>query len=428
MKGDQRGLMNQSSELLRGREAAELLGVKRATLYAYASRGLVRSEPGTEGNARLYRRSDIERLMARSHARSGHGPVAASALRWGEPVLESALTAIRDGGLWYRGHSAAALAEAGAPFEVVAELLWTGRMHGDDNEGGDIAPPVFTSPGFGARPPDIAALLPKNAEALPSLALAAAVMGAHDSERFHAPPEAEHARARSIILCLAAALGLGVDPKRTAAALAAGSIARAVLIGLGARPTPAAVRAVNAALVLSADHELNASAFAVRVAASAGADLYACMSAGLAAISGTEHGGSCDRVEALVAEAGRPERAGDVVRERARRGEAIPGFGHRLYPKGDPRAPLLLTAAAELAPNRVAVRTLLAIVSAMKEAKREPPSIDAGLVALAAALGAPNGSAAGIFAVGRSAGWLAHAFEQREAGFMVRPRAHYTGR
>lgn len=420
MNVDQRRFINQPSELLSGAEAAALLGIKRETLYAYASRGLLRSEPGQGGGrARRYHRADIERLKVRSDARAGHGAVAAGALRWGEPVLESAITSIRDGGLFYRGSSAVELATSGAPLESVAELLWTGRR--------DAPVEPIRPAGFGARPEEIAALLPRGARPLTSLALAAAVMGAHDPERFHAPLEAELTRARHIVRCLAAALALGDDPKRVGPALRAGSVAEAVLIALGARVTRASARAVSTALVLSADHELNPSTFAVRVAASAGADLYACVSAGLATLSGPEHGGACDRIEALAAEAGRPERVRAVVHDRARRGEAVPGFGHRLYPDGDPRAAPLLAAAQRLAPKNDVLRTLLALADAMRASGREPTSVDTALVALASALGARPGSAVGIFAVGRSAGWIAHALEQRASGFIVRPRARYIG-
>jgi citrate synthase len=188
-------------------------------------------------------------------------------------------------------------------------------------------------------------------------------------------------------------------------------------------------RALDAALVTSADHELNASTFAVRVAASTGADLYACMAAGLAALSGPRHGGACDRIEALVAETGRPERAAEIVRERFRRGETVPGFGHPLYPDGDPRGRLLLDEARRLSGRPgPALRTLFALVEAMRRAEREAPTVDVGLVALSSALGLPGGTAAGLFAIGRTAGWIAHALEQRSAGFLLRPRARYIGR
>lgn len=401
-----------------GREAAALLGVKRETLYAYASRGLVRSEPGGAGRERRYSREDLERLKARRDARSGHGPVAAGALRWGEPVLESALTAIEPAGPRYRGRPSAELAAA-ASFEAVAELLWSGSLP----EPG----PRWPVTGLGLRGASLAALLPDDAPPLVTLALAVPALGAADPDRYNVGPEAERARARALVLRMAALAGAGGDAARAKAALAEGAVARALLVSLGVRATARAEAAMSRALVLSADHELNVSAFAVRVAASAGADLYACVSAGLAALSGPRHGGMVDRVEALVAEAGRPERARAVVQERARRGEEVPGFGHPLYPAGDPRGALLLAAATELAPRSPAVRTIEAIAEAMREAGREPPSLDLGLAAIGAAIGLPPRTAVAMFAIGRAAGWLAHAFEQRAAGFLLRPRARYVG-
>src|SRR3954464_16089784 len=106
-----------TTALLSAREAAALLDVKAATLYSYVSRGLLTSVPGTHGPSRLYARADVERLRARHVARAGHGAVAAGALRFGEPVLESALTAIDANGPRYRGHSAVELARAGTSFE-----------------------------------------------------------------------------------------------------------------------------------------------------------------------------------------------------------------------------------------------------------------------------------------------------------------------
>jgi citrate synthase len=129
-----------------------------------------------------------------------------------------------------------------------------------------------------------------------------------------------------------------------------------------------------------------------------------------------------------VVETGRPERAVEVVRERSRRGEGVPGFGHPLYPQGDPRARILLDEARSLAPRPHApLKTLLALVKAMRDAHREEPTLDAGLVAVASALRLGPGSAAGLFGVSRAAGWIAHALEQRAAAFLLRPRARYVG-
>ncbi|APR87360.1 Citrate synthase (si) [Minicystis rosea] len=422
---DQRGFVNQPSAIkatpawLSGAEAAAFLGVKRETLYAYASRGLVRSEPGEKGRGRRYRREDLVRIKARSDARAGHGPVAAGALRWGEPVLESALTAIDEGGPRYRGHAAVGLADRSS-FEAVAELLWTGALPDER--------PAWRAEGLGLRAASLAALLPDRCHPLTVLSVAVPAIGAGDPGRFDATMDAERKRARALILRMAALLGFtGESHAQAREAAAAESVARAALIGLGARPTARAERAVDRALVLIADHELNASAFTVRVAASARADLYACVSAGLATLSGPRHGGVCDRVEALVAETKHPARARQVIEERMRNGAGVPGFGHPLYPAGDPRATAMLAAAIEIAPRNAGVATMRALVEAMHALGHEPPTSDIGLVSLTLALGLPPGSAAALFALGRTAGWVAHAFEQREAEFLLRPRARYVG-
>lgn len=401
-----------------GREAAEMLGVKRETLYAYASRGLLRSEPGAAGRARRYAREDVERLKARHDARRGHGPVAAGALRWGEPVLESALTAIDPAqGPRYRGRPALELAGR-ASFEAVAELLWSGA---------EPAAPRWEAAGLGLRLASLTALLPAESPPLETLALAVPALGAADSGRYNAGVEAELARARALILRMAALAGAGTDAERARPALAEAGVARALLVSLGGALSGRSEALLRQALILCADHELNASAFAVRVAASAGADLYACVSAGLAALSGPRHGGAVDRVEALISEVARPERAREVVQERSRRGEEVPGFGHPLYPDGDPRGARLLAAAHEHSPRNPRLRTIAAVVEAGREAGREGPTLDLGLAAVGAALGLAPRMSAAIFALGRVAGWIAHALEQRAAGFLLRPRARYVG-
>ncbi|WP_308789544.1 citrate/2-methylcitrate synthase [Polyangium mundeleinium] len=420
---DQRGLINpstgfdnQPSDLLSGPEAAALLGVKRETLYAYASRGLVRSVPSEGGRSRLYVREDLERLKARSDARRGHGPVAASALRWGEPVLSSTITTIGPEGPRYRGHAATTLAASGVPFESVAELLWTGALPEER--------PPWTLPQDPALPASrLADLVPEGAPPLATLALAVPALAARDPLRFAATEEAELPRARALIRRLAALSALPSGARRANTALAEPTITRALLVALGGKRSDRAEAALERALVLLADHELATSTFAVRVTASTGADLYACVSAGIAAVSGPKHGGACDRIEAVVAEVGRPERARAVVAARARRGDTVLELGHPFYPDGDPRTPPLLVAARAEAPRKTSVAALFALLDATKEAGHPPPSVDVGLVALCLALGLPPGAATTIFAIGRLAGWIAHALEQRRDPTLLRPRS-----
>jgi len=396
-------------------EAARLLGVKLPTLYAYVSRGLLRSLPGGRGRARRYLRSDVDALARR-------GPsvrAAAGALRWGEPILESAITAMTPEGPAYRGRLAVELAAARVSFEAAAELLWTGDLP---------EPPVSWAPSDAPELEGVLPLLPADAPHASVLPVLVAARAARDAGRFDTSPEAVLPRARRTLRLLAAGLALPRAPSRARRALKAAAIAEVVARAFGIASDPATLDAIDALLILLADHELNASTFAARVAASAHADLYAMLQAGLATLSGPLHGATSDRFEALLVEVGTPERAERAVQERARRGERIPGFGHPFYgPAGDPRARALLERAWERAPGQPSLAVVNAVIGAMERAHKPPPNVDSAAVALRAALGMPAGAVAGLFAVGRAAGWVAHALEQYASGHLLRPRARYRG-
>ncbi|NPD27145.1 citrate synthase [Corallococcus exiguus] len=435
-------------ELLRAEEAAALLGVKRATLYTYVSRGLVRCVPEKGTKENRYLRADVERLKTRHDARAGHAAVASGALRWGEPVIDSSVSRISEEGLSYRGHDAVELATRGHRFEDVAELLWTGHLPREStawpapeapwDNAGSTEPPVrgkrqSASERVASTPRDallvsptaLSAMLPRDTPPLSALAALVPLIAASDAGRFAAPVEQDMLRARRIIRHLGAWVCVAQAPGRVSRALKEPTVAASLATAWDAKPKRTA-ELINLALVLCADHELNTSTFAARVTASSGADLYACISAALAAISGHRHGGACDRVEALIAEVGRPERAAQVVHGRLRRGEAVTGFGHRLYLKGDPRTPPLVAAALSVKPEAPKVRVARAVMDTMRDAGHPPPSLDWGLVMLADALGLPSGAATVLFSLGRTAGWVAHVLEQREQGHLLRPRARYV--
>jgi citrate synthase len=181
------------------------------------------------------------------------------------------------------------------------------------------------------------------------------------------------------------------------------------------------------ALVLYADNGLNPSSFTARCVASAGSTPYALVSAGLAALQGSKHGGACERAEGLLAEARESRGAHATVVARLRRGESIPGFGHPLYPEGDPRAAMLLDLIAEARPKSADVALSLALVKAVREVMNEQPTIDFAVVTLCRALGLPAGSALALLGVGRVVGWIAHGLEQYREGREIRPRARYAG-
>jgi citrate synthase len=418
---DQRRIDDQ--RWLDARAAAKHLGIQLRSLYAYVSRGQVRSVPGERGRGRLYAFADLERLRVRRDARSGHGPVAAGALRWGEPVLESSITAISVRGPAYRGRLAVDLADTNTPFENVAELLWTSLLSERP-----ITWPRREGLGFdaGALAPIARALTPP-IDRMPLLVQLAALA---DPERSDRRLEAFLGCGRRVIPLLAASLVTDLSAASLHEALSAGSVASILTRALGLGDT--ATTHFNRALVLLADHELNASSFTARVAASTDADAYACLAAALATLSGPKHGRASDEVARFVDEVGSPENARSAVRALRKKGGVPPGFGHPLYVGADPRAvPLIESARALLRepltrskPHERRAQTLLAVIQAAPDAE---PNVDVGLAALVASLGAPASTGPGLFAVARSAGWLAHAIEQRAAGFLLRPRARYTG-
>jgi len=340
--------------LLTSEQAAQALGVSKTSLYAYVSRGLLESVEGPN-RTRRYRWEDVERLRMRKQR-----PVEAAenALYGGLPSLESGISTIEPTRLCYRGHEVVQLARQ-ASIRQVAALLWTGSLEyplGEDSTHSWNGP--FLSGALGW----LAAQLEQ------------------DWSAWDLSPE-------------------GV--RRTG-----WRIYQAFRAQLPEHPR------LEQALILCADHELNASTFTARVAASTGANPYAVVSAALAALSGPKHGGATSQVEALFAEAAAcdPRQA---IAERLRRGDPVAGFGHPLYPQGDPRARALLDSNPQAQ----------AWVEAGQQLLNAYPTVDLGLVAL----GLPRGVAFQVFATGRCLGWIAHALEQYADGRMIRPRAFHRG-
>ncbi|HEY0302187.1 MAG TPA: citrate synthase, partial [Rhizomicrobium sp.] len=180
---------------------------------------------------------------------------------------------------------------------------------------------------------------------------------------------------------------------------------------------------IRRALVLLADHELNASTFTVRCAASTGISLYDAVIAGLVALKGPRHGG----VGPLAAKLLDTLLAGDIaaiVRERVALGERFPGFGHMVYQDGDPRAVSLFGALVKLDIDR---RLAVEIPERIKEATGAFANCDYALAVMRRVLGRPAGSETTLFAMARVAGWVAHASEQLESKKLIRPRARYIG-
>ncbi|QDG49425.1 helix-turn-helix domain-containing protein [Persicimonas caeni] len=402
-------------KLFDSKEAAAYLGVKTSTLYAYVSRGLLDSVQATDDSRRRqYRKADLDRLKQRSDAHAGESAAAAGALRWGAPSLDTAISEITPAGPSYRGRTARGLVREGYAFEQVAELLWTGTL--------PESPPTW--PMADVRPSQRHEE-PVADEERPLDRMRLALMHTEmaDLARFGTTKEARLECSRRIIMALGAALVSAAPSPRDShdEESVAARLARHL-----ATPEEAVIRAFDTALIAVADHELNASTFATRVAASTGAGLYPCVAAGLATATGPRHGGACDRGEALIDEVLREGSARKVMLARLRRGEQTPGFGHPLYPHGDPRWKMVVSRLGPTAAPEVldAVDELVDVADQMRLG---PPTVDLALATLCRALGLPSGAAAALFALGRTAGWIAHIFEQQEQGFLLRPRAHYVG-
>ncbi|HXC60351.1 MAG TPA: citrate synthase family protein [Steroidobacteraceae bacterium] len=386
------------SAWLSAMEATRLLDVSSATLYAYVSRGRVRSEAGSgKTRHRRYSREDVERLRARADERRNPAKVAEHALQWGLPILESSITLIADGRLYYRGRDANELARSSSLAQVAA-LLWTGT---DDIAVLDAA----------ARP--IAAKRLRTDAPFVSQAQAALALAAYGD------PLAYDLRPRAVVQT-----GWRIMQHLTSVAAGTGAHESSIDATLARYwNATAAAPLLRAALILCADHELNVSAFTARCVASAGTSPYGVVIAGLAALEGVKHGGTTGRVEALWNSLHRSRDLRGAITERLRRGERIDGFGHPLYPGGDPRAAILLA----MLPKSKRAAFAGDVAAAAAGILGEAPTIDFALVALAKSLGLPDGSALTLFALGRTLGWIAHALEQYAQDAIIRPRARYVG-
>ena len=404
------------STYLTAAEAAAALGVSVPTLYSYVSRGMLSSAPKSAGKRRLYAADEVRRLARRKADGKRAGKVAQKVLDWGVPVLESRITSIADGRLLYRGRDAIELSRT-ATLEEAASLLWE-----CDGTCFDDAPDVpIASSAWQAWIKQMRTSAPHE-RALVMLPAAAAQM----PRLFASGKPALSALGTTLLRVLAAALVSGPlsrEPLHRQLAGAWGIVHRRHL------------ELLRAALVVCADHELNASTFTVRCIASTGMHVFGAVTGGLAALAGPRHCGETMLVTALFHEA---KEAGDVdryvaaklARADAQQRTVLPGFGHLLYPSGDPRAAVLLEMMAQQTATTAERRALAhigAIVQAARDATGLAPTIDFALSAIERVLALPPGAAFSLFALGRAAGWIAHAMEQMEDGRLIRPRARYIG-
>ncbi|GIF25806.1 citrate synthase [Actinoplanes tereljensis] len=396
--------------LMTTEQVADRLGIKPATVYAYVSRGLLTSRRNADGKSSLFEKPDVDAFVA-------------SRRRPTTPGIQTGITLIKDGGLYYRGRDTCVLART-ASYEAVVTLLWAGDLEHVALE------PTAELLDLAVR---VSMQLPRTARTTDRLRVIVAAAAAADPLRFDTTPAAVLTTGRTLLATMVAALPharqvidgyLEVVPvAATAAAHPGASLAQTLWPRLSTAEPDHDL--LNAALILLADHDIAASTLAARVAASTRAHPYAVVSAGLAALDGPLHGAASGLAHAMVADAMASKDPVGTITDRQRSGAPVPGFGHPLYPDGDPRATTLMEMIAD-GPVR---DTAELMIDAMRTRAGIHPNIDFALAALTLTHGMPADAGETIFAVGRTAGWLAHALEEygdRPSRF--RPTGQYAGR
>jgi citrate synthase len=408
-----RGL-GSGEDYVSSRDALEILQVKRQTLYSYVSRGLIRRRVMPGHRTSYYNREDIHRLKSRSLARSGHGPAAASAMYWGEPVLETSITEITLAGPRYRDFLALDLVKSNRSFESVAEYLWTGELPPTEANWNHDSMPAGLAAEFGKiTPSDFRYLLTQ------SIIVLARAWSCDPGLRDRP------CSASSILRVMAGAFGF-LGPNGKYESLQRGeSIAHGLARVLGIKTSAENVRALNAALVLVADHELTTPTFVARISASAGCDLQSCILAALQVHFGSEFGLCCDRLEGLFDGNSRAIKSGMPTPSLAL-GRTTPGFDNPLYAHGDPRASFLLDLARKLKGKSDCASETLKVITTHFPTVNTRTNLCEALVVLSRALGLPHQAAGGLMALSRSAGCVAHILEQRAQNTIIRPRGKFV--
>lgn len=409
-------------DFLSAAEAVEMLGIRKQTLYAYVSRGFVRSIGTGRTRERHYAREDLERIQARSRAQSSPDTLAASALNLGHPVVPTSVTEITADGPRYRGRLAADLARLGAAFEQVAELLWTGLWHEAERPWNQVQAPQHLAGWLRQLPASTGRHQLLELFSLVVMRLAMGRGPLQDRLISGRPLDV----AREVIVSLVGCFGLLSTAGTYQSVKTGRSVAQALLETMGLAPSPDDCELLNATLVLLADHELSSGTFSARIAASSGSSMHSCIAAAIATSSGMEIGRRYDRIDQFLNQVPRGGNLLEMARAQLQQRQELPGFGHPLYPHGDPRAAYLLERVAARKTKPAAVRNLLALVEQLGTLHGLHPRHELAVLAVCKALKLPAGAPAALFVLARVSGWVAHILEQRLSSTMIRPRARFV--
>jgi len=394
------------TERINAVDAASRLGVKRETIYAYVSRGILTSQRHIDGKTSTFDPSEIERLR-RSRNRGRPGRL--------EVPITSSITEVTDGAVSYRGHPIGELTGGGHHYEDGAELLWTGRLA--------PAKGWSTTPSISAAVARSIAALPHHASPTDRMMAGVVAAGAADSFSDDRSIEGVTSSGRMLIRAVVDSMPGG--------SAGAEALTDRIAHRLWIRLTSEAEDAwplLDTALLLLADHGMATSTLAARLAASTRAAPHAVLLAGLGALAGPLHGGASRMVHDLFAAAehnGADQALADVIR----RDGKVPGIGHFIHRSRDPRHDILFDeiAATDLDPGRMDV--VASVVARTSERIPAAPNVDLALGALTFISGMDPDAGGAVFAVARIAGWLAHALEEYdETPIRFRPVGRYVKR
>ncbi|WP_433404533.1 citrate synthase [Streptomyces sp. CA-146814] len=402
------GSVPQDAPRLTTREAAELLGVKAETVYAYVSRGQLSSVRAAGGRGSTFDAEEV-RALARRSGRRDPSPAG------GDLVFRTGITLIEEDRYFFRGVDATELARRHG-YEEVAEWVWTGEMR----PGARFEAPSETL----AAARRAVGALPVHSGSTDRLRVAVTAAAVTDPLRFDLAPGAVLSSARSLIPTLVGALPLLGAPEAED-----GSLARQLWPRLTAQPADAPALAVlDTALALLIDHDLAASTLAARVAASAHAHPYAVVSAGLGVLEGPLHGAASGLAHRMLQEAVDRGSAVPVVADHLRTGRRVPGLGHRLYRGEDPRARTLFALLEDVPQAAAALAAAREVVATTARHAPLHANIDLALAVLSVGCGMAAEAGETVFAISRTAGWIAHALEEYgERPLRIRPSGQYTG-
>lgn len=399
-------------------EVADLLGVKRQTVYAYVSRGILHRRLDMDGRTSIFDRAEVEELrLGRRSEQDGEMRI----------FVTTGLTRVADEALWIRGRDVIELIDRGARFVDLVELVWGGG-DGEPWPGPDAVLPASAAaslpvPVGGAAPSAL----------LEQLRILVALAAGSDPQRHDLSPRSVRAAGRRAITAMACGL-----QGRTGAGIDEGSI-RAPDDGppplvdrlwrnlTAAEPSPPRLRALDVALASLVDHGLATSTLAARVAASVRADPYSVIAAGLGVLGGALHGRATTAAHELYRNA-EAEGAAAALAWLQRQGINVPGFGHAIYQTQDPRYGALMGHIVQGWSDDPRLATVFQVRDLVGQRSDAIPNVDLATGALTFLAGMPASAGEAIFAVSRTSGWLAHALEEYgEKPLRFRSRARYVG-